>query len=182
MPAGRPRKPMERQELLAKGDGIGASHPTRSHKAKADQEEVIEYAQAELVPIDSGTVALPDCVPEIPDGLAVRGNREWINIWTAGQSWLHQSEDYHLIEMVARAYDEIEIYRREIGTNYIVKGYNGQKTANPLIKEIRNAEAVILKCLSLLGFSPSDRARLGLKAVQTKNSLADLQKKTQENR
>jgi phage terminase small subunit len=38
----------------------------------------------------------------------------------------------------------------------------GQTIAHPLITEIRKCEDTIRKCLSVLGFSPADRARLGL--------------------
>jgi hypothetical protein len=45
---------------------------------------------------------------------------------------------------------------------------------------VRDAEATIRKCLSLLGFSPSDRARLGIAEIQRQTGLMELQKKTRE--
>lgn len=177
MTAGRPRKPLERSTLLAAGDGLGTSHASKP-KAGTDLEivqgEIVEYQPTQL-----------DILK--PADLGTRGSREWDNIWKAGKTWLHESEDYHLVEIVARAYDEIEIYRAEIyppgeRPKLIVKGYAGQKTANPLIKEIREAERVILKCLSMLGFSPSDRARLGLKAVRQAQGIQQIQKAAAANR
>jgi P27 family predicted phage terminase small subunit len=83
--------------------------------------------------------------------------------------------------MIAHAYDDIEAFRAEIAKiGLIVKGYAGQKTANPLLREVRDAEATIRKCLSLLGFSPSDRARLGIAEIQRQTGLMELQKKTRE--
>jgi phage terminase small subunit len=52
-------------------------------------------------------------------------------------------------------------------------------TANPLLREIRDAESVIRKCLSMIGFSPTDRAKLGLAEIKVQAGIADLQSKTQ---
>jgi P27 family predicted phage terminase small subunit len=96
---------------------------------------------------------------------------------------LHPAEDYHWIEMISRAYDDIAQFREEIEkTGLIVKGYAGQMTANPLLREIREAESVIRKCLSQIGFSPTDRARLGLAEVKRQTGMADLQAKINKKR
>jgi P27 family predicted phage terminase small subunit len=117
-------------------------------------------------------------VPDPPTGLGDRGTSEWGKIWAAGRHWLHPAEDYHWIEQVVRAYDDIAQFRAEIeNTGLIVKGYAGQQTANPLLREIRDCEATIRKCLSMLGFSPTDRARLGLAEIKRQSSLQDLQEK-----
>jgi P27 family predicted phage terminase small subunit len=105
-----------------------------------------------------------------------RGLTEWNNIWKAGQVWLHPTEDYHWVEMIARAYNDIVQFRKKIEEDgLIVKGYAGQLTAHPLLREIREAEAVIRKCLSILGFSPTDRARLGLAEIKRQSKIMDLQ-------
>lgn len=126
--------------------------------------EVVEYTpvKAELV---------------VPD-LGERGLTEWEKIWRAGV-WLHPSEDYHLVEMVCHAYDDLEEFREAVREQgLIAKGYAGQVVANPLIKEMRACEATIRKCLSMLGFSPTDRARLGLAELKRQTGLAELQAKT----
>lgn len=108
---------------------------------------------------------------------------EWEKVWTAGRVWLHPTEDYHWVEQISFAYDEISQFREEIEkTGLIVKGYAGQMTANPLLREIRDAQSVIRKCLSMLGFSPTDRAKLGLAELKVQTGIADLQNKTKEAR
>ena len=112
-------------------------------------------------------------VPRAPKGLARSGRTQWNNIWTAG-FWLKNDQDYHWVAQIAQAYDDIAAYRdkiEEIGL--IVTGYNGQDAANPLIAEIRKCEATIRTCLSTLGFSPTDRAKLGIIEVKARNALAD---------
>lgn len=161
-------KPLERRRKLAAGDGVD---PTSDRKLP--KREMERYASP---------LAVRGAVPPAPVGLQERGEVEWHKIWTAGH-WLHGAEDYHLVEMIAKAYDEITQYEEEIArVGLIVRGYNGQQTANPLIKEMRSAQQLILTCLSKLGFSPTDRARLGLAEAKARSALSDLQSKTQAKR
>jgi P27 family predicted phage terminase small subunit len=119
-------------------------------------------------------------VPLLPVGLGDRGEKEWYQLWEYGR-WLHPQEDYHWVEMLARAYDEIELYRKTIAEDGLISyDVNGKVQANPLIAEVRKAESVIMKCLSQLGFSPTDRARLGIAEVKRQTGLAKLQKANQQ--
>ncbi len=159
MPAGRPRKPIERQLADSRGDGQrpGGHRPA-----------------AELVHIPRGNAAVPDP----PDGLKDRGELEWRKVWEAGAVWLHPASDYHWVEQIAFAYDNIEVMRTEVEkVGLIVKGYAGQQTANPLLHEISDQQATIRKCLSMLGFSPTDRAKLGLAELKVRTGLQDLQER-----
>lgn len=164
MPAGRPRKPIERQVADARGDG-------RRPSGRAPDGVVAPYR---------GNKAIPPA----PTDLGERGELEWYRIWEAGIVWLHPNEDYHWIVQIAYAYDDIEEFRKEIAaTGLIVKGYTKDMlVANPLIKEVRQLEGVIRKCLSQIGFSPTDRARLGIQEVKLQSGLQDLQNKTRQNR
>jgi P27 family predicted phage terminase small subunit len=159
VPAGRPPKPLERQRADARGDGLRPG----GHKPSA-----------EVVHVPRSSAAIPDP----PDGLGDRGLVEWNQIWAAGRHWLHPAEDHHWVEQIARAYDDIAAFRAEIEkTGLIVKGYAGQQTANPLLREIDAQQATIRKCLSQLGFSPTDRARLGLAEIKRQSGLQDLQER-----
>ena len=161
MTAGRPRKPLEQRELLSKGDGQQGGH-----KAPPS---------TEITPRDGAYI------PVCPDQLGERGLTEWEKVWTAGW-WLKEDQDYHWVVMLARAYDQIDEFAAKIAKDgLVVKGYNGQKTAHPLLKEMRDAERVVMKALSTLGFSPSDRARLGFKEAQAQNEIAKLQTRTRNN-
>jgi P27 family predicted phage terminase small subunit len=111
--------------------------------------------------------------PPLPDGIGERGSLEWQKIWTAGR-WLWPDQDYHWVEMIARAYDDIQVFRDEIDGQLTVEGYNGQTVAHPLIAEIRKLEATITKCLSQIGFSPTDRARLKLTEAKGEKAARDL--------
>lgn len=165
MPAGRPPIPIERQRAIAKGDG-------RRPGGRA--------VTGEVVPANPRRIS----IPEAPADLGERGALEWYRIWEAGSGWLHPEEDYHWVDQIAHAYDDITEFRAKIAeTGLIVKGYTKDMlVANPLIKEIRMLEATISRALSKLGFSPTDRARLGLAEIQARTGLANLQKATREKR
>jgi P27 family predicted phage terminase small subunit len=115
-------------------------------------------------------------IPAEPENLQERGSLEWRKIWTAG-FWLKSDQDYPWIEQVVRAYDDIEVFRKRVEDDGLVQtGSMGQPVAHPLIAEIRKCEETIRKCLSVLGFSPTDRARLGLAEAKARSMLADLLK------
>lgn len=168
MPAGRPPVPLERQRDSMRGDGLrpGGHRPTKELAVPSQNRRV------QVVP-----------PPAPPASLKERGTTEWEKIWVAGRAWLHPAEDYHWVEQISHAYDDIAAFREEIeNTGLIVKGYAGQMTANPLLREIRDAENVIRKCLSVLGFSPTDRARLGLAELKVQSGLQGLQEKIKDKR
>lgn len=137
----------------------------RSHNGKTlggRDLEVIDVSALEVVK-----------APPAPEGLAERGSAEWLKIWTAGK-WLWPDQDYAWVEQVCRAYDDLSTFRTEVGGNLTVEGYNGQMTAHPLIREMRACEDTIRKCLSQLGFSPTDRARLKLTELRGASELQKL--------
>jgi P27 family predicted phage terminase small subunit len=104
----------------------------------------------------------------------------WDKIWSAGH-WLHE-EDEHLVTMLALAQDELEAYQAQIKTDgLMVRGAAGGVVAHGLIREVRQTRAQIIKILSMLGFSPSDRMRLGIQEVKRANALLDLKAKAQKN-
>lgn len=122
---------------------------------------------------DVGQMA-PVNAPPMPDGLAERGQTEWVKIWTAGK-WLWPEQDYAWVEQVARAYDDLATFRAQVAQDGLtVEGYNGQMTAHPLIPEVRKCEDTIRRCLSQLGFSPTDRARLKLTELKGAKAAQDL--------
>lgn len=119
-------------------------------------------------------VVVDRSVPEPPATITGRGLEEWEKVWTAGW-WLVRDQDYHWVEMIAQAYSDIEEWRKEVkATGLIVEGYNGQMAANPLIKSINQAQQTIMKALSILGFSPTDRAKLMIKQAEAQDALQQM--------
>lgn len=163
MTRGRRREPIERKMAKARGDGRTPSKLP--------------------VPVGAAVAVTSNRrVPPAPRGLGPRGKLEWHKVWSAG-FWLKEDQDYHWVEMIVRAYSDIEVYRKQVEQDgLITKGYAGQDAAHPLIKEIRNCEATIQKCLSILGFSPTDRARLNLADLRVENEFLRFQRESKANR
>lgn len=113
-------------------------------------------------------------VPKPPAKLEGRALDEWERIWTAGW-WLVRDQDYFWVEMIAKAYHNIEVWEDQIEADgLVVKGYAGQDAAHPLIAEIRKAQQTIQKCLQVLGFSPTDRAKLAIQQNQARTALEEM--------
>lgn len=139
---------------------------SRSHNGKT-------LGGRDLEVIDVSGMATLD-VPEPPEGLGDRGTVEWAKIWTAGK-WLWPDQDYAWVEQAARAYDDLATFRTKVSEDGLtVEGYNGQTVAHPLIAEMRRCEDTIRKCLSQIGFSPTDRARLKLTELKGASELQKL--------
>ena len=155
---GRPKTPIEKMMTLSKGDGRTPG------KREIEVRSYTKHGGPPVTPADLGD----------------RGVTEWEKVWDAG-FWLKPDQDYHWVEMIARAYDDIETFRSRVQLDgLVVTGYNGQPAAHPLIAEIRKCESVIQKCLQVLGFSPTDRARLGLAEAKARSALQDLIKDSQK--
>lgn len=159
MTRGRPPKPIERVRATARN----STHKADGRPLPAVRETIVKTAD----------------VPPPPPGLGARGGVEWERIWTAGSSWLAPNQDYAWVEIVARAWDDIDGFRAKVAADGLIqKGSMGQVIAHPLIASIRQAEAQIMKALSTLGFSPTDRARLGLAEIKRVSKLQEMMAKS----
>ena len=161
MARGRPKEPIERAAAKARGDG---RTPGGRQIVKA-QYTILKRTDA----------------PQMPRGLKTRGKREWLKIWASGP-WLNPDHDYAWVEQIARAYDDIDVFRRKIEEDgLVVRGSLGQPVAHPLVAEVRKCEQTIRQCLSIIGFSPTDRARLGLAEIKRETALQDMISKARAN-
>lgn len=152
---GRGRKPMppERRRLL------GLPTP---HAAPAPG------APGVLAVID------PAALPAAPGHLGPVGRETWRYLWSGGRRWLAEGADALLVARVAERVEEVARLRDYLGTDPEARWYaspNGQLVTHPAVRQIEQADAQITAWLSLLGFSPSDRARLGYAEVRTADAL-----------
>lgn len=129
-----------------------------------------------LVPVAQRTI-VKGAIPNPPGHLQTDGLIQWERVWSAGH-WLLPEQDYHWVAMIAGAYDEISQYRAKVQYDGLIQtGSMGQVIAHPLISEIRKCESLIMKCLSQIGFSPTDRSRLNLAEVKEASALVELMNK-----
>jgi len=93
------------------------------------------------------------------------GRQLWDSIFGAGEMWISIRTDLQLVQMVCELLDRREILRE-------------QWAADPVNRQINmsllETEKQIVSGLSLMGFSPADRTRLGLVSAKTKSKLQEL--------
>jgi P27 family predicted phage terminase small subunit len=121
----------------------------------------------------------------VPPPLGEPGLELWERVWSAGKSWLSPTVDYPLVVMLCQAQDEAEDIRTLLanGTEeryYIVS--NGQKVTSPLVAQLKDLRVQMTAWFSSLGYSPTDRARLGVAEIRVADKLDELQARRAERR
>jgi hypothetical protein len=114
--------------------------------------------EGELMTIDGGFRE-----PLRPLGEA--GRQLWDEIYQVGGMWISPRSDTQLLQMVCELLDRREILREE---------FLADPTERKVNMSLLETEKLIQTSLSLLGFTPSDRSRLGLAEVKAKSKLEEL--------
>jgi hypothetical protein len=109
-----------------------------------------------VIPIPTSAVA-PD--PHRPLGSA--GRMFWDRVWNVGFTWISPQMDTELLQIVSEQIDE----RAALRVKVLREGDWRDRSA------LRALDSQVLDCLSLLGFTPVDRARLGFVEVKIQNEL-----------
>ena len=159
-PNGRPPKPVERHRLA----GTGKDLP--------DGPFVNEG-------LEGGDRPVP------PETLGEDGTILWDHVWYAGRQWLAVESDRTLVAMLCHAYDESEKLRKGIESGEFPRVYvhaNGSPVTTPWVTQLKELRAQITSWLAAIGFSPSDRSRLGLAEVRVRDELDELAQKREHSR
>jgi len=114
--------------------------------------------QTETIPLSGGRVD-----PIRP--LDYAGQQLWDSVFSAGDLWISSRTDIHLLQMTAEQLD-----RRETLRSALVES----PTENAVLMRLSEIEKSIASNLGLLGFTPSDRSRLGLAEIKAKSRLQEL--------
>jgi len=111
-----------------------------------------------VAPIEYGYV-------EPPEDLRESGLELWNKIFGAGELWISIRTDTQLVAQVCRQLDR----RDELSRRFWEEPES--RVVNMSLLE---TEKAIVNGLSLLGFTPADRTRLGLVSARTKSKLQEL--------
>ena len=93
------------------------------------------------------------------------GRAFWDSIFGAGELWISIRTDTALVQLVCELMDRREVLREAFLADPVDRKVN---------MSLLETEKQIVNGLSLLGFTPSDRTRLGLVSVKTKSKLQAL--------
>lgn len=122
---------------------------------------------------DQDSIVLLDPVSEIPEPprpLLKYGQQLWDRVWSMGASWVSDKTDIELLTMTCEMVDERWNLRVKVMKNDDAKMRRG----------LRELDRQILTSLSMLGFSPADRSRLGVAEIKAKSALQDMLEKAQD--
>jgi hypothetical protein len=118
-----------------------------------------------------GKKALPKGLPMIAGGyveparpLDFAGMQLWRSAMTTGENWIARNSDTQLLLMTCEQMDR----RTELMTQIV------ETQEWRLYRALHDLEKMISQNLSLLGFTPSDRTRLGMAEVKTASKLDEL--------
>ena len=111
-----------------------------------------------VAPMEYGYVEPPADFRE--SGLAL-----WQKIFGAGELWISIRTDVDLVTQVCRQMDR----RDELSRRFW-----DEPESRVVNMSLLETEKAIVNGLSLLGFSPADRTRLGLVSAKTKSKLEEL--------
>jgi hypothetical protein len=100
-----------------------------------------------------------------PDGLGPSGLSLWHTVYEAGELWVSSRTDFHLVEQVCRQMDRVA----ELRELWIADP--ADRSLNTTLLE---TEKAVQSGLSLLGFTPADRTRLGLVSARAKSKLEEI--------
>ena len=116
---------------------------------------------------DEGTIALIPMAASTPEPtrpLLKYGRELWDKVWDTGINWISPNTDTELLLMTCEMIDERWNLRVRVMTDNDPKDRRG----------LRELDRAIVSNLSLLGFSPSDRSRLGIAEVKKMSKLEEL--------
>jgi len=111
-----------------------------------------------LAPLEYGYV-------QPPADLRESGLELWNKIFGAGELWISIRTDTSLVAQVCRQMDR----RDELS-----KRFWDEPESRVVNMSLLETEKAVVSGLSLLGFTPADRTRLGLVSARTKSKLQEL--------
>lgn len=124
------------------------------------------------LPNEREIVLLPAALeaPEPTRPLLKYGREVWDKVWEVGVNWISPNTDIELLLMTCEMIDERWNLRVKVM----------QTDDHKLRRGLRELDKQIINNLSLLGFTPADRSRLGWAEVKAKSKLEELLAKKAE--
>jgi hypothetical protein len=116
----------------------------------------------------AGALQILPAAGEIPDPsrpLLKYGRELWDKVWEQGLNWISPNTDFEILLMTCEMIDE--------RWNLRIKVMQTDDTR--LRRGLRELDRQIISNLSLLGFTPSDRSKLGVAEVKAMSKLEELQ-------
>jgi len=131
-----------------------------------EQKRLLGNPGKRAMPDENSVVLLQQVeqTPEPPRPLLKYGQDLWDRIWGMAATWVSDTSDLELLTMTCEMVDERWNLRVKV-----------MQSDDPVMRRgLRELDRQIVSNLSLLGFTPSDRSRLGVAEVKAKSKLEEL--------
>jgi hypothetical protein len=109
-------------------------------------------------------------VPEPARPLMKFGREFWDKVWVAGLSWISPNTDAELLLMTCELVDE----RTDLRASVLQSNDWRERRA------LRELDDRIIRNLSLMGFTPADRSKLGVAEVKAISKMEALKRRADE--
>jgi hypothetical protein len=142
-----------------------AGRPTKP----VEQKRLTGNPGKRALPEQSAVMLIPQATtaPEPARPLLKYGQELWDRVWESGINWISPNTDLELLLMTCEMIDERWNLRVRVMTDSNPKDRRG----------LRELDRQIVSNLGLLGFTPSDRSRLGVAEVKKMSKLEELMAK-----
>ena len=144
--------------------------PTGRPAKPIERKRAIGTLRNDRLPNQPMVMTQPATPPEPPRDLGGEGLKFWEQVFTAAP-WISHRTDLALVTMTAQQFDERSTLRAIVA----------ERPENPRLRSgLRELEKAITGNLAHLGFTPSDRSRLGFAEVQKESKLQEMLRRNQE--
>ena len=106
-----------------------------------------------------------------PEDLGKAGLQLWDRVFDEGEIWISPRLDVDLLERTCRALDRLVV---------LDQLFEADPSERKTVMSINETEKLLASNLGLLGFTPSDRARLGLAEIKRQSKLDELRARAAE--
>jgi hypothetical protein len=122
-------------------------------------------------PADVILLPAVSAIPEPLKPLSGSGLDLWDRTWERGYTWISANTDIQLLQMTCEQLDERDVLRDYVLAN--VEAWHERSALRELEKSIRSN-------LSLLGFTPTDRMKLGVAEIKAESKMEQLRRRQAE--
>jgi len=129
-----------------------------------EQKRMLGNPGKRALPSNTIEIAMVTETPQPTRPLLKYGQELWDKVWSMGATWISPNTDSELLLMTCEMIDERWNLRVKVM----------QTDDARLRRGLRELDRQIVSNLSLLGFSPADRSRLGVAEVKAASKLEEL--------
>jgi hypothetical protein len=130
-----------------------------------EQKRLLGNPGKRAMPSNNSTISLYSGRREPLAPLGDAGQRLWDLVFDDGELWVSPRTDVAWLQVVCELFDRRDVLKQE---------WLADPADRKLNMSLLETEKLIQSGLSLLGFTPTDRSRLGVAEVKAKSKLEEL--------